>query len=140
MGTFMRTTLTIHHHNDEEVVVNRKAKYNPKIPRFKRLGMDLSTDILDLLAEKYYSNPSVNWFLWKLIKLINTRTNTTILLNSSLTSSEVRRVVAAYKVLEQDNIVIRTKREHYIINPMVFLPNNETFDEVLEHWLSIGGK
>ena len=136
----MRTTLTVHHHKDEEVVVNRKAKYNPKIPRFKRLGMDISLDILELLAEKYYSNPSVNWFLWKLIKLIDTRTNTVTLLNSNLTSSEVRRVVAAYKVLEQDNIVIRIKREHYIINPMVFLPQNETFDQVLEHWLSIGGK
>ena len=136
----MRTTLTVNHHKDEEVVVNRKAKYNPKIPYFKRLGMDTSLDILELLGEKYYSNPSVNWFLWKLVKLMNTQNNTVTLLNSTLTSSEVRRVVAAYSVLNQDNIVIRTKREHYLINPKIFLPHNNSFDEVLEHWLSLGGK
>lgn len=136
----METKFTVHHDKDEEVVVNKKAKYSSNIPYFKRLGMDTSADILDLLAEKYYSNPSVNWFLWKLIKLINTRTNVSVLLNSKLTSSEVRRVVAAYKVLEQDNIVIRIKREHYLINPKIFLPHNNSFDEVLEHWLSLGGK
>ena len=136
----MKTNFTVHHNKDEEVVVNKKAKYNPKIPYFKRLGMDTSLDILELLGEKYYSNPSVNWFLWKLVKLMNTQNNTVTLLNSTLTSSEVRRVVAAYSILNQDNIVIRTKREHYLINPKIFLPHNDSFDEVLEHWLSLGGK
>lgn len=136
----MKTNFTVHHNKDEEVVVNKKAKYNPKIPYFKRLGMDTSLDILELLTEKYYSNPSVNWFLWKLVKLMDTRTNTVTLLNSNLTSSEVRRVAAAYSVLNQDNIIIRTKREHYLINPKIFLPHNNSFDEVLEHWLSLGGK
>ena len=136
----MKTNFTVHHNKDEEVVVNKKAKYNPKIPYFKRLGMDTSLDILELLGEKYYSNPSVNWFLWKLVKLMNTQNNTVTLLNSTLTSSEVRRVVAAYSILNQDNIVIRTKREHYLINPKIFLPHNDSFDQVLEHWISLGGK
>ena len=136
----METKFIVHHNKDEEVVVNKKAKYNPKIPYFKRLGMDTSLDILELLGEKYYSNPSVNWFLWKLVKLMNTQNNTVTLLNSTLTSSEVRRVVAAYSILNQDNIIIRTKREHYLINPKIFLPHNNSFDEVLEHWLSLGGK
>lgn len=139
----MQTTLKIDHHKDDIVEVITKPKYNPTIPKFKRIGFPMThttTDILDLLGEKYYSNPSVTWFLWKLVKNTNTTSNIAILRNNTLTPAEIRRVVAAYSTLNQDNIIIRIKREHYIINPRIFLPKNETYNEVLEHWLSLGGK
>lgn len=139
----MKTTLTVTHHKDEVVEVNTKPKYNPKLPYYKRIGFPMehaSTDILDLLGEKYYNNSPVTWLLWKLVKLCDTKTNISVLRGFDMTSAEKQRVSAAYSTLFQDNIIIRTKREHYIINPRIFLPKNETYNEVLEHWLSLGGK
>lgn len=139
----MKTTLTVTYHKDELLEVSTKSKYNPKIPYHKRIGFPMEhteTDILDLLGNKYFNNAPVTWLLWKLVKLCDTKTNISVLRGNTLTSAEKQRLVAAYSILNQDNIIIRTKREHYLINPKVFLPHNNSFDEVLEHWLSLGGK
>lgn len=98
------------------------------------------SDILDLLGEKYFNNASVTWLLWKLVKLCNTQTNISVLRNSDLSTTEKRRILSAYPILFKDNIIIRTKREHYLINPKVFLPTNNTYELVLEHWTLLGGK
>lgn len=139
----MTTLIQVHHDSTQELFVTSKPKYNPKIPYYKRIGFPMTnkdTDILDLLGEKYYNNSPVTWLLWKLVKLCDTKTNISVLYNKELSSTEKQRVSAAYSTLFQDNIIIRTKREHYLINPKIFLPQNETFDQVLEHWLSLGGK
>jgi hypothetical protein len=139
----MSTIIQVHHESDQELFVSNKPKYNPKIPYFKRIGFPMtnqSTDILELIGEKYFNNASATWLLWKLVRLCDTKTNMVILCNKELSTTERQRVSAAYSLLNQDNIVIRTKREHYLINPKIFLPKNDSFDEVLEHWLSLGGK
>lgn len=139
----MKTTLTVTHHKDEVLEVSAKSKYNSKIPYYKRIGFPMEhteTDILDLLGNKYFNNAPVTWLLWKLVKLCDTKTNISRIHGSTLTSAEKQRLVAAYPILNQDNIIIRTKREHYLINPKIFLPHNDSFDQVLEHWTLLGGK
>lgn len=139
----MTTHIQLHHDPSHDVLISSKPKYNSNIPYFKRIGIPMNnteSDILDLLGEKYFNNASVTWLLWKLVKLCNTQTNISVLRNSELSTTEKQRISAAYPTLFKDNIIIRTKREHYLINPKVFLPTNSTYELVLEHWTSLGGK
>lgn len=139
----MTTHIQLHHDPSHDVLISSKPKYNSNIPYFKRIGIPMNnteSDILDLLGEKYFNNASVTWLLWKLVKLCNTQTNISVLRNSDLSTTEKQRISAAYPTLFKDNIIIRTKREHYLINPKVFLPTNTTYELVLEHWTLLGGK
>lgn len=139
----MTTHIQLHHDPSHDVPISSKPKYNSNIPYFKRIGIPMNnteSDILDLLGEKYFNNASVTWLLWKLVKLCNTQTNISVLRNSELSTTEKQRIAAAYPTLFKDNIIIRTKREHYLINPKVFLPTNNTYELVLEHWTLLGGK
>ena len=98
-------------------------------------------DLVDYLGDVYYNVPSANWFIWKLLRSINLRTNQATIDTSVMNNTERVMVDTAYQILHKDNFVIRTKEGNYLFNPNIILPEEEDdWNESGILWLSLGGK
>jgi len=51
--------------------------------------------------------------------------NETYIDNSKLTQTEKKYVAKAYKILREKDLIVRIRREHYIINPRLVISNDE---------------
>lgn len=133
-------------HAGERLTTTTESLYSSKIPFFMRLGRgggmltQDTPDILDLLGTKYFNDPSATWLLWRLIKSRDTNTNICVVRGSDLTVAEKARLLKGYKTLFDDNVILRLKREYYLINPNLVLPTNATFESILDSWIAQGGK
>lgn len=85
-------------------------------------------------------SPSATWLIWTLDKLRDKNTNIARLQPKTLTEAEKAKYARAKSELENLNVMIPVKSTYFLINPTVFLPDNSTFETVLNHWISLGGK
>lgn len=60
------------------------------------------------------------------------------ILNKNLTSTEKQYIKKAYKLLRDKNIIVRTTKEHYLVNPSLIMPRNVSDAEVL--WSDLTGE
>ena len=51
--------------------------------------------------------------------------NETYIDNSKLTQTEKKYVAKAYKILREKDLIVRTRRQHYIINPRFVISNDD---------------
>ena len=57
------------------------------------------------------------------------KSNQTYIVNYNLTGTEKRYLNIAYKKLREKNIIVRTRRQHYIINPRMVIPHDTWKEE-----------
>ena len=53
------------------------------------------------------------------------KTNQTYIDNKTLTATEIKYVGKAYRLLRNKDLIVRTHREHYIINPRLVISNDD---------------
>ena len=132
--------------SDQELITKVVQKYNPDIPNFGRYGVksnfraEVCTDVKDSRDIFMSLSTSATWLIWTLDKLRDKDTNIARLQPKNLTDAEKAKYARAKIELENLNVILTVKSTYFLINPTVFLPDNKTFEDVLKHWLSLGGK
>ena len=56
----------------------------------------------------------------------------------TLSSTQQQYINTAYKSLKERNLVIRTKKSHYMINPNALIPLD--YGQAMDDWLKAGGR
>ena len=89
-----------------------------------------SYPLLDNMAEM---SKAEHWFFKLLRQQLTPETCISVIVNKNLTRPEVVKKTAAVKELTKRNLIRRTKREHYMINPaaLVYRP---TFEINMAKW------
>ena len=132
--------------SDQELITKVVQKYNPDIPNFGRYAVksnfraEVCTDVKDSRDLFMSLSTSATWLIWTLDKLRDKDTNIARLQPKNLTDAEKAKYARAKIELENLNVILTVKSTYFLINPTVFLPDNKTFEDVLKHWLSLGGK
>lgn len=136
----------VHIQSNEELVTKTVKQFNPEIPYFGRYAVNPSNtaelchnvkDSRDLFISL---SPSATWLIWTLDKLRDKNTNIARLQPKTLTEAEKAKYSRAKSELENLNVILPVKSTYFLVNPTVFLPDNSTFEAVLHHWISLGGK
>ena len=86
-------------------------------------------DLYEVLGEL---SKRAAWFWWKLIKNRNRTNNISKYVPE--TQSDKNRLTKAYKELNGIGLIVRVKRQYYLINPMAFIPDFSKFDTVRYRW------
>lgn len=142
----LQVTKEVKIRSDEEVTTRVTKTINPEIPRFRRIAMCPSVDatlchkVLDSRDTFMKLSTNATWLMWTLDKGRNPKDNITRLQPKTLSPADKARYVRAKKELEHMNVIIPTKSTYFMMNPVVFLPDNKTFDDVVKAWLALGGK
>lgn len=95
--------------------------------RFMVKGMDMTEIFLGL-------SRAGTWMFWSLAKVRNERTNIAVFKSSDLTPVERKRASTGYKELNKLEVLVRTKQNHYLINPRALLPESRDFENVRSNW------
>jgi len=137
---------SMHITSDQELVTKVIHKYNPDIPNFGRYAVqsnyraEVCTNIKDSRDIFMSLSANATWLIWTLDKLRDKDTNIARLQPKQLTSTERAKYVRGKLELENLNVILTIKSTYFLINPTVFIPDNTSFQAVLERWLSLGGK
>ena len=75
---------------------------------------------------------SATWLWWGLLEQRNYLTNECIFVSKN--GVEAKKVSKAYKELRNVDLVVRISRQHYLINPIAYLPDFNNFEQVHNHW------
>lgn len=126
--------------------ISRKYQ-NPTTPDFiiGKQTMNYSTqkpEGVDFKEEmkKLSTNASATWLFWELASRRNYKTNIAVLIAADLTTAELARVKSGYKALKEARLLVRTKQNHYLLNPHVFFPSDEHYSSVKDQWELITGE
>lgn len=127
----------------DSLVFERKRKHKEKVPSFSCIGgnMNYETRVKsypDLFGAFSKLSKGAHWFLWTLVKKRSSTNN--MARYTPQGSGEHAKVSRAYKELKEKNIVFRTERSTYLINPKVILPDNGCFDEAWSKWCVLTGE
>jgi hypothetical protein len=76
-----------------------------------------------------------SWLWWELVQNRSSQTNVAVYKPANQVA--INRLTVAYKELKKLDLVKRIKKQHYLINPIAYLPRFSKFDEVKGHWDSI---
>lgn len=80
------------------------------------------------------------WFFWSMDKAKDIETNEVLFSRADCPEEKIHSYPQVIAGLIAKNVIIRTKQNHYIINPNVTLPKFDTYKDVLAKWESLGGK
>lgn len=137
---------TLHIQSNEELITKTVKQFNPEIPYFGRYvvnpsnSAELCHNVKDSRDLFISLSPSATWLIWTLDKLRDKNTNIARLQPKTLTEAEKAKYARAKSELEKLNVILPVKSTYFLVNPTVFLPDNSTFEAVLHHWISLGGK
>lgn len=137
---------SVHIQSNEELVTRTVKQFNPEIPYFGRYAVkpsntaELCHNVKDSRDLFISLSPSATWLIWTLDKLRDKNTNIARLQPKTLTEAEKAKYARAKSELENLNVILPVKSTYFLVNPTVFLPDNSTFEAVLHHWISLGGK
>lgn len=137
---------SVHIQSNEELVTKTVKQFNPEIPYFGRYAVkpsntaELCHNVKDSRDLFISLSPSATWLIWTLDKLRDKNTNIARLQPKTLTEAEKAKYARAKNELENLNVILPLKSTYFLVNPTVFLPDNSTFEAVLHHWISLGGK
>lgn len=74
-----------------------------------------------------------------LLSVVNTHIqpdNQVVIRRSDFSDKKKRQLTAAIKSWQNKNLLIRTKREHYLVNPYFFTPALKKQAQVKENWVA----
>ena len=137
---------SVHIQGSDEVITKVVKKFNPEIPYFGRyavasnIAAELCHNVKDSRDLFISLSPSATWLIWTLNKQMDKNTNIARLQPKKLTDAEKAKYSRAKIELENLNVILTVKSTYFLINPTVFIPDNSTFEAVLHHWISLGGK
>lgn len=137
---------SVHIHGSDEVVTKVVKKFNPEIPYFGRYAVtpsitaELCHNVKDSRDLFMSLSPSATWLIWTLDKLRDKNTNIARLQPKKLSDADKAKYSRAKIELETLNVILPVKSTYFLFNPTVFIPDNSTFEAVLHHWISLGGK
>ena len=132
--------------SDQEMITHVVQKYNPDIPNFGRYAVksnsraEVCTNVKDSRDIFMTLSTNATWLIWTLDKARDKDTNIARIQPKNLTDAEKAKYARAKIELENLNVILTVKSTYFLINPTVFLPDNKTFEDVLKHWLALGGK
>ena len=90
-----------------------------------------SMNLLEILPDL---DPASTWLWWTLVKKVDYKTNIVYLPTSTLTKAEITKLNRAYKTLRTKDMIIRTKKEHYFLNPDALIPPYEYYEDIKLQW------
>ena len=115
--------------SDEVLEVSRRKLYKAT-PNYFKIGNGTYSKrynlmALDLIYEMSIMTPQELWFINELKKaFLSYETTEAFICTSSLSSSDRQKMQKAYSRLHAKNLVRRIKRQHYLINPDLIIPND----------------
>ena len=123
--------------SDDVVTVSKSKKKREDIPAYDCIGgnMEYQTKIpgfQDLYSILQGMSKQTAWLWWELIKNRNRYSNESKYVAESLVDK--RRLTVAYKELCSLGLVRRIRRQHYLINPLAYLPEQGQFNVVSAKW------
>ena len=137
---------TLHIQGNEELITKTVKQFNPEIPYFGRYAVnpnnsaEVCCNIKDSRDLFISLSQGATWLIWTLDKVRDKHTNIARLQPKTLSDADKAKYARAKIELEKLNVIIPTKSTYFLVNPTVFLPDNSTFEAVLNHWISLGGK
>lgn len=131
---------------DSEFIINHKnSTQRDRVPLYSRLGgisMNSNFDTRnnresfpELFKTLATLSKSATWMLWTLADNYNPQTNIATL--KAIDQSQSNKITKAYKELNSNKIIKRIKQNHYLVNPLVLIPDNGFMEPVKKHWRSI---
>jgi len=75
---------------------------------------------------------------WELVRCRDNQTN--IVVYKAVTDVEKRRVSIAYKELYKLDFIKRIKRQHYMINPFIFISSRVSVQSIATQWSDLKRK
>ena len=123
--------------SDEELIINTVKKRKEVLPAYSCIGgnMDYTTRIEgypELFTVLRDLSKKGTWLFWTLI--MNRNSNNNIAIFKAETVAEAATVARAYKELYALNLVIRLKRQHYLVNPYVMFPMMNHMSPTVLQW------
>jgi len=137
---------TIHINSHEELITKAVKQFNPEIPYFGRYAVkpsnsaEVCCNIKDSRDLFISLSQGATWLIWTLDKVRDKHTNIARLQPKTLSDADKAKYARAKIELEKLNVIIPTKSTYFLVNPTVFLPDNNSFETVLHQWISLGGK
>ena len=97
----------------------------------------------DLLATTAYNvirslSTPAHKLWWELIK--HRKDHSNVIIYKAITDTEKRRVSIAYKELNKLDFILRIKRQHYMINPFIFVSSRANIQALAAQWLALKHK
>ena len=120
-----------------ELTVTKKPKRKYKLPPFDGIGgnMRLKTKVEpypNLFGVLKNLSKTATWLFWSLLEERDYKTNIAIFKVDN--PVDARRVSNGYKELALNQLVLRYKQQHYLINPKAYLPEFSEYETVQEMW------
>ncbi len=125
---------------DDDLILSRRTKPTEIVPAYTCIGGNMvyktkETSYPDLFEVLKNLSPSGTWFFWTLTEKRDLKTN--IAVYDAVSPTEAQKITRAYKELFSLDIVKRIKKQHYLINPKVMLPEKGEYVNVKNHWNSL---
>ena len=133
----MGTTILADLQDGQQVTVETKPVKKNNLPPFDGFGgnMRFKTKVSpypNLITTMKELSKNAAWMWWSLLEKRNHLTNECRF--KAKDPAEARKITMAYKELKKHQLVIRLKRQHYIMNPRAYLPDFSKFEEVDFKW------
>ena len=93
-----------------------------------------SMNLLEILPDL---DPASTWLWWTLVKKVDYKTNIVHLPTSTLSKAEIAKLKRAYKTLVSLNLIIRTRKEYYFLNPDALIPPYEYYEHLKQLWINV---
>jgi hypothetical protein len=135
-------TITIQknkHHSGIEIKFKNKYKYI--VPAYDCFGGNVETttgtpnysNIHDNLYEIFQNlNRSTHWLWWELVKNRDRETNLSVIRAESPVIAN--KISSGYRELNKLNLIKRTKKQTYLLNPSAIVPVFKYYASVLKEW------
>ena len=132
------TTVSFNIKRNEEVVLRVSSKKHSKLPPYLalgRVGMSRSGETGVDTVELFKSLSSgATWMFWSLMESISPDTNICMLVSGDLSPSERLKLNRSYKELYEKEVIVRLKKNTYMINPKVILPKFGRYEIISKKW------
>jgi hypothetical protein len=120
-----------------ELTVQRKVVKKIDLPPFDCFGgnMELKTKIEgypNLFKVLKNLSKTATWFWWSLLESRERLTN--VCQFQAADAVEARKVSIAYKELHKHDLIVRVRRQYYLINPKAYFPDVNEWETVFARW------
>jgi hypothetical protein len=123
--------------DDESVTITTAKKRKENLPPYDCIGGNMAYPTKVVGFQDLYSiiqgmSKQTAWLWWELVKTRNRHSNECKYVAESRVDK--RRLTIAYKELRKLDLVCRIRKQHYIINPLAYLPEQGQFQAVSSKW------
>ena len=136
----LKTAVTVLITKDESITVTKKRRSEPNYYKVGNGTMNKNKiQAIDLLDEIMNSTKAEQMLIKAIKNGIGYDNDYYYVVKvTGNTKYEQNQIAVAYKSLKERNLVIRTKKNHYMINPNALIPLD--YGQAVEDWFKAGGK